>query len=48
MGGQGLIPVAAGALAGTLGAASAMAIAGAVTILAALALRRPLKAKGLS
>ena len=44
MGGQGLIPVAAGALAGALGAAPAMAIAGAATILAALALRRPLRA----
>jgi MFS family permease len=42
MGGQGLIPVAAGALAGALGAAPAMAVAGAATILAALALRRPL------
>jgi hypothetical protein len=42
MGGQGLIPVAVGALAGALGAAPAMAIAGAATILAALALRRPL------
>jgi hypothetical protein len=40
--GQGLIPVAAGALAGALGTAPAMAIAGAATILAALALRRPL------
>ena len=45
MGGQGLIPVAAGALASALGAAPAMAIAGAATIVAALALRRPLKAK---
>lgn len=42
MGGQGLIPVAAGALAGALGAGPAMAIAGAATILSALALRRPL------
>jgi NaMN:DMB phosphoribosyltransferase len=42
MGGQGLVPVAAGALAGALGAAPAMAIAGGATILAALALRRPL------
>ena len=41
MGGQGLIPVAAGTLAGALGTAPAMAIAGAATILAALALRRP-------
>ena len=44
MGGQGLIPVAAGTLAGPLGTAPAMAIAGAATILAALALRGPLTA----
>ena len=42
MGGQGLIPPAAGALAAVLGAGPAMAIAGAATVLAALALRRPL------
>ena len=42
MGGQGLVPPAAGALAAVLGAGPAMAIAGAATVLAALALRRPL------
>jgi MFS family permease len=42
MGGQGLIPPAAGALAAVLGAGPAMAIAGVATVLAALALRRPL------
>ena len=42
MAGQGLTPTAAGALAGALGAAAVMAIAGAATILAALALRGPL------
>ncbi len=42
MGGQGLIPAVTGALAGTLGAGPAMAIAGAATIVAALVLRGPL------
>jgi MFS family permease len=42
MGGQGLVPPAAGALAAVLGAGPAMAIAGVATVLAALALRRPL------
>jgi MFS family permease len=42
MGGQGLIPPAAGGLASVTGAGTAMAIAGAATILAALALRGPL------
>jgi len=42
MGGQGLTPSAAGSLALAVGAGPAMAIAGAVTILAALALRGPL------
>jgi predicted MFS family arabinose efflux permease len=42
MGGQGLIPPLAGALASALGAAPAMAIAGAATVTAALALRAPL------
>jgi MFS family permease len=42
MGGQGLIPPAAGALAAVLGAGPAMAIAGVATVLAALALHRPL------
>ena len=42
MGGQGLTPSAAGGLALAVGAGPAMAIAGAVTILAALALRGPL------
>ena len=42
MGGQGLLPPAVGGLAAAIGAASAMAAAGAGTILAALALRRPL------
>jgi Major Facilitator Superfamily len=42
MGGQGLTPAAVGALAGALGAAPAMALAGAATILAAVALRGPL------
>ncbi len=44
MGGQGLVPPAAGALAAVLGAGPAMAIAGVATVLAALALRRPLTA----
>jgi MFS family permease len=39
MGGQGLIPPLSGALASALGAAPAMALAGAATVLAALALR---------
>lgn len=42
MGGQGLTPAIAGALAGVTGAAAAMAAAGAATVLAALALRAPL------
>jgi hypothetical protein len=42
MGGQGLTPSAAGGLALAVGAGPAMAIAGAVTILAVLALRGPL------
>jgi MFS family permease len=42
MGGQGLTPSAAGGLALAVGAGPAMAIAGAVTILSALALRGPL------
>jgi MFS family permease len=42
MGGQGLAPVAAGALGAALGAGAAMTIAGAATIVAALALRGPL------
>jgi predicted MFS family arabinose efflux permease len=42
MGGQGLTPSAAGGLALAVGAGPAMAIAGAATILAALALRGPL------
>lgn len=42
MGGQGLTPAIAGALAGVTGAAAAMAAAGAATMLAALALRGPL------
>ena len=39
MGGQGLAPLAAGALAGVLGPGAAMAMAGAAIVLAALALR---------
>jgi MFS family permease len=46
MGGQGLVPPAAGALAAVLGAGPAMAIAGVATVLAALALRRPLTGVG--
>jgi MFS family permease len=42
MGGQGLLPPLAGGLASALGAAPAMAIAGAATVTAALALRAPL------
>jgi MFS family permease len=42
MGGQGLFPPVAGALALAFGAGAAMAIAGLATVLAALALRRPL------
>ena len=45
MTGQGLLPPAAGGLASAFGAGAAMAIAGAATILAALALRRPLTAR---
>jgi hypothetical protein len=41
MGGQGLTPAVTGALAGVLGAGTGMAIAGAATIAAALALRGP-------
>ncbi len=44
MGGQGLAPAVIGALGGALGAGAAMTIAGAATILAALALRGPLRA----
>jgi predicted MFS family arabinose efflux permease len=42
MAGQGLTPALAGALAGAFGAATAMAVAGLATALAALALRGPL------
>ena len=42
MGGQGLTPAIAGALAGVAGVAAAMAAAGTATVLAALALRGPL------
>jgi MFS family permease len=42
MGGQGLIPPLAGVLASALGPAPAMALAGAATVVAALALRAPL------
>ena len=42
MGGQGLLPPAAGGLAAALGAAATMAAAGAATILAALAMHGPL------
>jgi MFS family permease len=42
MGGQGLTPAVAGALAGALGAGTGMAVAGAATIITALALRRHL------
>ena len=42
MTGQGLIPPVAGGLAAAFGAGPAMAVAGAVTILAALLLRGPL------
>ena len=42
MGGQGLIPPAAGGLASAIGPAAAMAAAGAATVLAALLLRGPL------
>jgi len=48
MGGQGLTPSAAGGLALAVGAGPAMAIAGAATILAALALRGPLTGRGTS
>jgi MFS family permease len=43
MGGQGLAPAVIGALGGALGPGAAMTIAGAATILAALALRAPLR-----
>jgi MFS family permease len=46
MGGQGLTPAVTGALAGVLGAGAGMAIAGAATIAAALALRGPLTGRG--
>jgi Major Facilitator Superfamily len=46
MGGQGLTPAATGALAGLLGAGPAMAVAGAATIVTALALRRHLTVRG--
>jgi MFS family permease len=46
MGGQGLTPALTGALAGSLGAGAGMAIAGAATIAAALALRGPLTGRG--
>jgi predicted MFS family arabinose efflux permease len=46
MGGQGLLPPAAGGLAAAFGAGPAMAIAGAATILAALVLRGPLTGRG--
>jgi hypothetical protein len=42
MAGQGLFPMATGGLAAAFGAGAAMALAGAATILAALALRAPL------
>jgi predicted MFS family arabinose efflux permease len=42
MAGQGLFPTATGGLAAAFGAGAAMAVAGAATILAALALRTPL------
>jgi predicted MFS family arabinose efflux permease len=48
MTGQGLIPPAAGGLAAAFGAGPAMAVAGAVTILAALLLRRPLTGRASS
>ena len=46
MGGQGLFPSAAGGLASAFGAGTVMAIAGAATMLAALALRGPLTGRG--
>jgi hypothetical protein len=46
MGGQGLTPSAAGGLALVVGPGPVMAIAGALTILAALALRGPLTGRG--
>ena len=45
MAGQGLTPALAGALAGALGAAATMAVAGAATALTALALRGPLTSR---
>ncbi|MGH3204001.1 MAG: MFS transporter [Streptosporangiaceae bacterium] len=47
MTGQGLIPPVTGGLAAAAGAGPAMAVAGAVTILAALLLRRPLTGRAL-
>jgi hypothetical protein len=46
MAGQGLVPTATGGLAAAFGAGAAMALAGAATILAALALRAPLTQPG--
>jgi MFS family permease len=46
MGGQGLTPAVTGVLAGALGAGAGMAIAGAATIVAAIALRGPLTGRG--
>ena len=45
MGGQGLIPPAAGGLAAALSAGTAMAVAGAATIVAAFALHGPLTSR---
>lgn len=42
MGGQGLLPLVVGALAGPLGTGPAMAMAGTATVLTAFALRAPL------
>jgi len=46
MGGQGLTPAIAGALAGAAGVAAAMAVAGTATVVAALTLRGPLTGLG--
>jgi predicted MFS family arabinose efflux permease len=46
MGGQGLTPAVAGALAGALGAGAGMAVAGAATVAAALALRGHFTGRG--
>jgi predicted MFS family arabinose efflux permease len=46
MGGQGLSPPVAGALAGAVGVGAAMAAAGAATLVAAVALRRTLTGRG--